>query len=42
MVIEREKDWLILDLEELHKYIKKKKNTKVYFQYLTFSSTTRG
>ena len=30
MVIEREKDWLILDLEELHKYIKKKKNTKVY------------
>jgi|TARA_R110000824_G_scaffold49009_1_gene137863 hypothetical protein len=30
MVLEGEKDWLILDLEELHKYIRRKKKMKVY------------
>ena len=30
MVIERKKDWIILDLEELHKYIKKEKNMRGY------------
>tara|TARA_R100001126_G_C4870082_1_gene172496 strand:+ start:1133 stop:1465 length:333 start_codon:yes stop_codon:yes gene_type:complete len=30
MVLEGEKEWLILDLEELHKYIRKEKRTKVY------------
>ena len=30
MVIEREKDWIILDLEELHEYIRRENKTKVY------------
>ena len=30
MGLEGEKEWLILDLEELHKYIRKEKRTKVY------------
>jgi len=30
MVLEMEDKWLILDLEELHQYIKKNKLTKVY------------
>jgi len=30
MVLEMEDKWVILDLEELHKYIKKNKLTKVY------------
>jgi hypothetical protein len=30
MVLEIEDRWVILDLEELHKYIKKNKLTKVY------------
>ncbi len=30
MVIEGSKDWLIIDLEELHKYIRIKNKTKVY------------
>ena len=30
MVLEDKKEWLILDLEELHKYIKKNKLKKVY------------
>jgi hypothetical protein len=34
MVIEGEKDWLILDLEELHEYIRREKKTKVYINDL--------
>ena len=30
MVLEDKKEWLIFDLEELHKYIKKNKLKKVY------------
>ena len=30
MVLEMEDQWVILDLEELHQYIKKNKLTKVY------------
>tara|TARA_R100000781_G_scaffold110718_1_gene76380 strand:+ start:505 stop:837 length:333 start_codon:yes stop_codon:yes gene_type:complete len=30
MVLEGEKDWLILDLEELHEYIRREKKMKVY------------
>jgi hypothetical protein len=30
MVLEMENKWVILDLEELHQYIKKNKLTKVY------------
>jgi hypothetical protein len=30
MVLERKNKWVILDLEELHQYIKKNKLTKVY------------
>ena len=30
MVLEMKNKWIILDLEELHKYIKKNKVTKVY------------
>ena len=30
MVIEREKDWIILDLEELHEYIRRENKTEVY------------
>ena len=30
MVLEMDDKWVILDLEELHKYIKKNKLTKVY------------
>ena len=28
MVIEREKDWIILDLEELHEYIRRENKTR--------------
>ena len=34
MVIEGEKEWLVLDLEELHKYIRKEKKRKVYIKDL--------
>jgi len=34
MVIEGKKDWLILDLEELHEYIRREKKTKVYINDL--------
>ena len=34
MVIEGEKDWLVLDLEELHKYIRREKKRKVYVKDL--------
>ena len=34
MVIEGEKDWLILDLEELHEYIRREKKMKVYINDL--------
>jgi len=34
MIIEGEKDWLILDLEELHKYIRREKKRKVYVKDL--------
>jgi len=34
MVLEMEDKWVILDLEELHKYIKKNKLTKVYLHSL--------
>ena len=30
MVLEGEKEWLILDLKELHQYIRRKKKMKVY------------
>jgi hypothetical protein len=30
MVLEMKRNWVILDLEELHQYIKKNKLTKVY------------
>ena len=30
MVIERENDWIILDLEELHEYIRRENKTEVY------------
>jgi len=30
MVLEANKEWVILDLEELHQYIKKENKTKVY------------
>tara|TARA_R100001015_G_scaffold2394_1_gene697 strand:+ start:5714 stop:6061 length:348 start_codon:yes stop_codon:yes gene_type:complete len=34
MVLEGEKEWLILDLEELHEYIRKENKTKVYINDL--------
>ena len=34
MFIEGEKDWLVLDLEELHKYIRREKKRKVYVKDL--------
>ena len=34
MVIEGEKEWLILDLEELHEYIRREKKTEVYINDL--------
>jgi hypothetical protein len=34
MVLEMEDKWVILDLEELHQYIKKNKLTKVYLHSL--------
>jgi len=34
MVLEDEKQWLILDLEELHEYIRREKKTKVYINDL--------
>ena len=34
MVLEMEDKWVILDLEELHKYINKNKLNKVYFNDL--------
>ena len=34
MVLEMEDQWVILDLEELHQYIKKNKLTKVYLNDL--------
>ena len=34
MVLEGEKEWLILDLEELHEYIRREKKTKVYINDL--------
>ena len=30
MVLEGDKQWLILDLEELHEYIRREKKMKVY------------
>ena len=34
MVLEGDKQWLILDLEELHEYIRREKKTKVYINDL--------
>ena len=34
MVLESNKEWLIFDLEELHKYIRKDKKMKVYINDL--------
>ncbi len=34
MVLEGEKQWLILDLEELHEYIRREKKRKVYINDL--------
>ena len=34
MVIEGEKDWMIIDLDELHEYIRREKKTKVYINDL--------
>lgn len=34
MVLEGEKEWLILDLEELHEYIRREKKTEVYINDL--------
>ena len=34
MVLEGEKEWLILDLEELHEYVRKKKKKVVYINDL--------
>ena len=34
MVLEDEKQWLILDLEELHEYIRREKKTEVYINDL--------
>jgi hypothetical protein len=38
MVLEMEDKWVILDLEELHQYIKKNKLTKVYVNDLLSKS----
>ena len=34
MVLEADKEWLILDLEELHKHIRREKKTEVYINDL--------
>ena len=34
MVIEGEKNWMIIDLDELHEYIRRKKEEKVYINDL--------
>ena len=34
MVLEGEKEWLILDLEELHEYIRREKKTELYINDL--------
>ena len=34
MVLEGEKEWLILDLEELHEYIRREKKKEVYINDL--------
>tara|TARA_R110000796_G_scaffold78318_2_gene174721 strand:+ start:165 stop:494 length:330 start_codon:yes stop_codon:yes gene_type:complete len=34
MVLEASKEWIIIDLEELHKYIRKEKEMKVYINDL--------
>ena len=34
MVLEGEKEWLILDIEELHEYIRRENKTKVYINDL--------
>ena len=34
MVLESEKEWLILDLEELHEYIRREKKKEVYINDL--------
>ena len=34
MVLEGEKQWIILDLEELHEYIRREKKSKVYINDL--------
>jgi hypothetical protein len=34
MVLEGEKEWLILDLEELHEYIRREKKKKLYINDL--------
>ena len=34
MVIEGEKNWMIIDLDELHEYIRREKKTKVYINDL--------
>lgn len=34
MVLEGEKQWLILDLEELHEYIRREKKRKIYINDL--------
>lgn len=34
MVLEGKKEWLILDLEELHEYIRREKKTEVYINDL--------
>ena len=34
MVIEGEKDWMIIDLDELHEYIRREKKKKVYINDL--------
>ena len=34
MVIEGEKNWMIIDLDELHEYIRREKKKKVYINYL--------
>lgn len=34
MVLEGEKEWLILDLEELHQYIRREKKTEIYINDL--------
>ena len=34
MVLEADKEWLILDLEELHQHIRKEKKSKLYINDL--------